>query len=128
LEIVLLNHAPILVVEDEPYIALELQAAIEEAGGEVVGPVGSVRAALALLQKSNVAAAVLDVQLSDGDVTAVAEALVEIGVPVVFQSAKTLPPELRRRCPDAIAYTKPVSAELLLNALLKITRRSTPSA
>jgi hypothetical protein len=43
----LLNRAPILIVEDEPYIALELQTSVEDAGGEVVGPAGSVSAALA---------------------------------------------------------------------------------
>jgi CheY-like chemotaxis protein len=106
----LLNHAPILVVEDEPYLALELTTAIEEAGGEVVGPVGNVTAALALLQKHAVAAAVLDVQLSDRDVTPVAEALVALRVPVVFQSARTLPPDLQRRCPGAVVYKKPISA------------------
>jgi hypothetical protein len=33
-----LKHAPILIVEDESFIALELKATIEEAGGKVVGP------------------------------------------------------------------------------------------
>jgi CheY-like chemotaxis protein len=123
----LLNHAPILVVEDEPYIALELQAAIEEAGGHVVGPVGSVSAALALLQSSAVAAAVLDVQLSDRDATPVAEALIARGVPVVFQSAKSLPPALRERCPQAVVYRKPVDAGSLLQTLVKVTTQRKPA-
>jgi CheY-like chemotaxis protein len=126
-DIVLLNNVRILVVEDEPYIALELQAVIEEAGGAVVGPVGSVSAALKLLQTCVVAAAVLDVQLSDRDVTPVVEVLAARGVPVVFQSAKDMPGELQRRCPDAVVYQKPVSAESLLETLRKITRRDGPS-
>ena len=117
----MLNHAPILIVEDEPYIALELKAAIEDAGGEVIGPVGSARAALALLDGCDVAAAILDVQLSDRDVTPVAEALVALGVPVVFQSAKNLPPDLELRCPGAVFYKKPVSAERLLATLSELT-------
>ena len=36
-----LNRAPILIVEDEPFIALELQLSVEHAGGEVVGPVAT---------------------------------------------------------------------------------------
>jgi CheY-like chemotaxis protein len=123
----LLNSAPILIVEDEAYIALQLQAAIEDAGGQVVGPVGSVAAALVLLQTVVVAAAVLDVQLADRDVTPVAEALTARNVPVVFQSAKNLPPDLQRRCPDAVVYKKPVAAEALLRTLLEITKRSNPS-
>jgi DNA-binding NtrC family response regulator len=125
----LLNHSAILVVEDEPYIALELQAAIEEAGGEVVGPVGSVSAALALLQDCvEIAAAVLDVQLSDREVTPVAQALTALGVPVVFQSAKNLPSDLKRHCPDAVFYKKPVAAEALLETLVEMTQRHGPSA
>ena len=33
----MLNRAPILIVEDEPIIALELQAWVEDADGTVVG-------------------------------------------------------------------------------------------
>jgi CheY-like chemotaxis protein len=122
----LLNRAPILVVEDEPYVALELQATIEAAGGKVVGPVGSVNAALALLETRVVAAAVLDVQLSDRDVTPLAISLVSRGVPMVFQSAKPLPADLRRRCPDAISYDKPVSAESLIETLLILIQPRSP--
>jgi DNA-binding response OmpR family regulator len=123
-----LKDAPILVVEDEPFIALELKATIEEAGGKVVGPVGSVSAALALLQTCVIAAAVLDVQLIDRDVTPVAEALVARGVPLVFQSARSLPPDLLSRCPDAIVFKKPISAETLNAALSALIERKQPSA
>jgi CheY-like chemotaxis protein len=117
-----LKHAPILVVEDEPFIALKLKATIEEAGGKVVGPVGSVSAALALLQTCTIVAAVLDVQLSDRDVTPVAEALVARGIPLIFQSARSLPPNLQLRCPNAVVFKKPISAETLnemLSALIE---------
>ena len=123
----MLNSAPILVVEDEPYVALALQATIEAAGGKVVRPVGSVSAALALLETRAVAAAVLDVQLSDQDVTPVAISLVSRGVPVVFQSAKPLPADLRQCCPDAVSYEKPVSAETLIETLLNLTQSRPPS-
>jgi CheY-like chemotaxis protein len=122
-----LKHAPILIVEDEPFIALELKATIEEAGGKVVGPVGSVSAALALLQTCTIAAAVLDVQLSDRDVTPVAEALVARGVPLVFQSARSLPPDLQLRCPDAVVFEKPISAEILNETLSALIQGQQPS-
>ena len=116
----MLNRAPILIVEDEPFIALELQISVEDAGGEVVGPVGSVSAALALLQSCIVAAAILDVHLRDRDVTPVAEALVTLKVPMVFHTAEGLPPHLLVRYPDAIVYQKPVAAELLLARLAEM--------
>src|ERR1700693_6217710 len=107
----LLNRAPILIVEDEALIALELRESIEDAGGEVVGPVGSASAAVTLVQTCVVAAAILDVHLTDRDVTPVAEALLFLNVPMVFHTAEGLPPHLKLRCPDAIVFRKPVRAE-----------------
>jgi CheY-like chemotaxis protein len=119
----LLGLAPILIVEDEPFIALELKESIEDAGGKVVGPVGSSEAALELLETHAVAAAILDVQLSDGNVTPVATALVALGIPMVFQSGVDLPPDLQSQCPDAVHYKKPVSARLLLKKIVEIISR-----
>jgi hypothetical protein len=75
-----------IIVEDELFIALELQALVEDAGCQVVGPVGSANVALTLLQTCVVAAAILDVQLRDRDVTPVAEALVVLGVRWFFRA------------------------------------------
>ena len=119
----MLNRAPILIVEDEPYIALELQISIEDAGGEVVGPAGSARAALTLLETSVVAGAILDVQLSDRDVTPVADALVARGIPFVFHSSVSVPRNLQVRCRDAIVYKKPAPAEQLLKTLAEMIAR-----
>ena len=84
-------------MEDEALVALTLQASVEDAGGTVVEPVGSVRAAMALLETDDIAAAILDVQLSDGEVTPVAAALCALGIPVIFQSGVGLPPGLSAR-------------------------------
>lgn len=123
MEIVLLNSAPVLIVEDEPYIALELQTSVEEAGGKVLGPTGSVHKALALLETSAVAAAILDIQLSDGDVTPLARALVARGIPVIFQSGVSPPKELKDICPAGLIYKKPVSPELLVGKLAELVKR-----
>jgi CheY-like chemotaxis protein len=118
-----LGLASILIVEDEPFIALELKAAVEEAGGLVVGPVASAEAALELLKRETVAAAILDVQLSDGTVSPVAAVLVQRGIPMVFQSGVNLPADLRERCPDAVHYKKPVAAQLLLSKIAELIDR-----
>jgi CheY-like chemotaxis protein len=118
-----LSSFRILIVEDEPFIALELQALVEEARGVVIGPVGSASEALGLLETCAVSAAILDIQLSDRDVTPVAEALLALNVPMIFQSAVGLPPGLQLRCPDALVYRKPVSSEELISALAEIVRR-----
>jgi len=116
----LLRLAPILIVEDEPFIALELKAAIEDAGGKVVGPVGSASAAMALLQTDVVAAAILDVELSDGNVMPVAATLAARRIPMVFQSGVHLPPDLQRQCPDVQFYKKPASMQLLIEKLAEL--------
>jgi DNA-binding NarL/FixJ family response regulator len=119
----LLELAPILIVEDEPLIALELKAAVEDAGGKVVGPVGSVKGALDLLTADAVVAAILDVELSDGNVVPVATALVQLGIPIVVQSGVDLPADLRRECPDLVHYQKPVSSRLLIEKLAQLLKR-----
>ena len=97
----LLNQISVLIVEDEPFIAVDLAEAVEEARGKVIGPAGSVREALMLIEQHLVQVAILDVNLSDRDVTPVAELLIEGGVPVIFYSGLALPAALRERYPSA---------------------------
>jgi CheY-like chemotaxis protein len=118
-----LNRAPILIVEDEPLIALELQLSVEDAGGLIVGPVGSVSAALALVETCEVAAAILDVHLTDRDVAPVAEALDRLNIPMVFHTAEKLPQHLQLRYPASIVYRKPVVATLLIKGIVEIVRQ-----
>ncbi|HEX4411226.1 MAG TPA: response regulator [Xanthobacteraceae bacterium] len=119
----MLNQSPILIVEDEVLIALVLKASVEDAGGVVVGPVGSVTAAMELVETADIAAAILDVQLSDGDVVPVAEYLCARGVPVIFQSGVSLPAGLKVQCPDAPFHKKPASAEELVKDLAALIDR-----
>jgi CheY-like chemotaxis protein len=116
----MLHRSHILVVEDEPFIALMLQALIEDAGGVVVGPVATSSSALALVQSCAIAAAILDVHLSDRDVEPVAEALASRGVPMVFHTSENLPPHLQNRFPDATVCLKPISLEVLLSKVRKL--------
>lgn len=118
-----LGHLPVLIVEDEPLIALALADAVEKAGGKVIGPVGSVSAALELLNSAIVAVAILDLQLSDGLVTPVIGVLTALEIPIIFNSADTPPSELLSRCPDVTVYRKPVAPELLIGTLAEISGR-----
>jgi DNA-binding NtrC family response regulator len=115
-----LNHAAILIAEDEPFIALDLALAIQDAGGEVVGPAASVKEALALLETRTITAAILDVNLSDGDISPVAERLIGLGIPVIFQTGVGLPPELAARFPALIVHIKPFIAARLVAELASL--------
>jgi CheY-like chemotaxis protein len=116
--VALLNQVSVLIVEDEPFIALDLAVAVEEARGKVIGPAGSVCEALMLIEQHLVQAAILDVNLSDRDVTPIAELLIGGGVPVIFYSGLDLPIALRERYPSAWFCKKPTLPVLLLNKLV----------
>ena len=119
----LLNKVSVLIVEDEPFIALDLATAVEEARGKVIGPAGSVREGLILIEQHLVRAAIVDVKLSDGNVTPIADLLIEGGVPMIFYSGLALPVALRERYPSASAYKKPTPPEQLLNELVALMRK-----
>jgi DNA-binding NtrC family response regulator len=110
----------ILICEDEPFIALDLAASVEEAGGRVVGPAASIAEAERLLASATVQGAILDVHLTDGEVTPVAQRLMEAGIPVIVQTGVGLPDILRERYPDLRAYQKPVPARRLVEELAKL--------
>jgi DNA-binding NtrC family response regulator len=120
---VLLDGAPVLIAEDEPFIALDLAASVEEAGGVVIGPAGSVREAMAALNDNEVAAAILDVHLSDRDVTPVAEMLLERGVPIIVQTGVGLPEALQSRHPELRVHSKPISPSRIIRQLAALLRR-----
>jgi len=77
----------LLIVEDEFLIALELKRIIEELGGSVIGPVGSVESALQLLSNTTADAALLDVNLRERRVMPVAEACQAKGIPFALVTA-----------------------------------------
>jgi CheY-like chemotaxis protein len=71
----------LLIVEDELLIALELQSIVEQLGGTVVGPAGSVEGALQLLSETTPNAALLDANLRGDRVTPVAQACRDRSIP-----------------------------------------------
>ena len=110
----MLSGTLVLVAEDQVFIALDLALAVEDAGGEVAGPVASVKHALELIKTRPIAAAILDSNLTDGDITPVATLLIEAGIPIIIQSGVGLTPELAARYPQLVVHIKPyVAADLV---------------
>jgi CheY-like chemotaxis protein len=106
----------ILVVEDDYVLAMDMRLTLEDVGAEVIGPVGTVRDALRMVEREHIDAAVLDIELHGELVFAVAERLQDDGVPFAFATAyegDILP----RRFTGAPRYQKPISAEAVVNAL-----------
>ena len=80
-----LNGRSILVVEDDPLIALELAALFQSAGAQVLSLRTLAEAAAAVAQGS-VCAAVLDYRLGDDNVATLCEALGGRRIPFVLYS------------------------------------------
>lgn len=102
----------ILVVEDEMLIAMIIEDALQESGGEIVGPVATLEAALKLAAEEKFDAAILDVTIRGGKVYPVAERLLARGIPFVFASGYgdwALPEALR----DKPRLMKPFTAAAL---------------
>lgn len=100
----------ILIVEDEPFIALDLESAVQAHAHDVVGIADSVGSALALARATACDGALIDVRLRDGFTgPAIAETLkAEFGMPFVFVTGNVeqLPED---RCGAAAVVQKPFS-------------------
>jgi DNA-binding NtrC family response regulator len=123
----MLAGSRVLVVEDEALIAMGITAILTEAEGVPVGPASSVREARQLIRDVTVLdAAVLDVNLADGSVTPILEALSARGIPTVIYTGGAVPEDVRHRHPDLIALAKPVLPARLIGELRKAIGTSKP--
>jgi len=80
----ILEGRRILVVEDEPFIALTLEDMLTELGCVVAGTASQVNEALVLIGKGSIDGAVLDVNLGSQKIDPVADALAAKATPFVF--------------------------------------------
>src|SRR3982751_6680450 len=108
----------LLIAEDEYMVAFDLAQFFEDGGAEVVGPVGSVKDALALVasEGGRIDGALLDINLHDDKVYPVADALSAAGVPFVFATgydAQAIP----RAYADVPRCDKPVDRHRLARLL-----------
>jgi DNA-binding response OmpR family regulator len=74
----------VLIVEDEPLIAMLVQEWLEELGCKVLGPAASVSGALELIAGAELEGAVLDVSLGKEESFPIADELRKRRVPFVF--------------------------------------------
>jgi len=79
----------VLVIEDEPIIAADLEAIVEELGHRVVGNAATHTEAVALARKDRPGLVLCDIQLADGSsgLEAAEEILADFDVPVIFITA-----------------------------------------
>jgi CheY-like chemotaxis protein/DNA-directed RNA polymerase specialized sigma24 family protein len=79
----------VLIIEDEPIIALDIEAMVEELGHEVTGIARTHSEAVQMVKQRRPGLVLADIQLADGSsgLEAVNEILTSIDVPVIFITA-----------------------------------------
>ena len=117
-----LSGSSILVVEDEFYLAIDVERVLRNAGALVVGPFPTGHLAIAALN-ANVSAAVVDLNLRRGPEFEVARALRAAGVPFVFLTgydSAMIPAEFA----DIDCFQKPANFTGLLRKLAQLVRKA----
>lgn len=114
----------ILILEDDPWIATDLQAILEAEGHEIVDTLGSLVEAYQHLD-DGFDCALLDIDVIGGKSFGVAEALVERQIPFVFVSASR-PSDLPQPLRQAAFIAKPFEERTLLKSVKDVTFNSSP--
>jgi DNA-binding response OmpR family regulator len=107
----------ILIVEDEPLIALALEAMLLELGFDVAGSAAQVSGALELIGREQIDGAILDVNLGSQRIDPVADILAARACPFFFTTGYSISGLPARHAGRAVLQ-KPFGLEQLLAVLL----------
>ena len=113
-----LTGRSILVVEDEPLIAMAISQALEESGAEVT-TTNTLRHALLLVEHDGLSAAILDHSLGDGNSSLLYARLKERAIPFLIYSGWE---RVEGACKGAPHIIKPASHQVLLAAVEDLIR------
>lgn len=112
----------ILVVEDDPIIALDLKTILEDAGAVVTGPAADLATAFRLAEQHAHDAAVLDVRLEREDTLSLATQLLERRLPFLFQTSDAR--LVTGLFPGVPILRKPFRADHLVASLAELLAKS----
>ena len=113
-----LSGRSILVVESEPFAALEVESGLRDAGARVFG-VHELRQALHMVEHPALSAAVLSQRLGDSNTDAVCRRLDDLGIPFIFHTRYDAT-KAKQRWPGAPVVTKPASSNELIKAMIAL--------
>ena len=113
----------ILIVEDEPLIALELEEFVIDAGFKIAAIAGKLEKALALIESGACDAAIVDANLAGVSASPVASALTARGLPFIVLSGYSSE-QLQGAFSGAIFIQKPYRPARLVEALNYIVPKS----
>lgn len=116
--------AKILLLEDQPFIAVDVEMLLSEHGYEHV-TFSTCESAMEWLNSNTPLTAIVDPRLSDGLCGAVVRELVERGAPFVVYSGETeFPNEIEPAFSKGERLSKPCAPEVLLAAIERALKAS----
>ena len=119
-----LSGKRIILIEDEPLLAMDLESSLTDIGCEVSGSAGTIEAGKLLVAAANCDAALLDVNLAGNPVDELAAALNRRNIPFAFVTGygrAGLPAAFR----DALVLAKPFNDDQLRAVLEQLLQPST---
>lgn len=115
----------ILLVEDNFFVALDMQRMLEAIGCHVVGPAASLEESMALLHAEEVTGAILDINIIGGTSAPIAEELIRLCKPFFFVTGYASPSMLPEGLKQRPRLSKPVDDRTLLAAVTRSFGSST---
>ena len=108
----------VLIVEDDAFIALDIEDVLQEAGYAITGPAATVAEAIALIEADDTPdVALLDYNLGRETSIPVAHRLEELGIPFLFLSGQVSSVMLGKTKTKPIIMSKPFLPDHLVNTV-----------
>ena len=106
----------VLIVEDEPLIALSLEDVLIDAGFQIAGVAARLERALSLIESGACDVAIVDANLAGVSASPAAMALAARGLPFIVMSGYS-PEQMQGEFPDAPFIQKPFRSDLIIEIL-----------
>ena len=118
----ILGGVSLLVVEDEPLIAMDIAMAFEKSGAHITST-NTLKHAVLLVEHDGLSGAILDHALPDGDSSILCARLKERGVPFMIYSGFE---KVEGACAGAPHLSKPATPEMIVSAMAELIRKAKP--
>ncbi|MFZ1105960.1 MAG: response regulator [Hyphomicrobiaceae bacterium] len=115
-----LDNVRVLLVEDEPLVAVGVAHQLAGAGAHVIGPCSTAGRAMAALDEHEIDVAVVDYVLADDNSQGLQATLEHKGIPFIIVTG--YPRVLVRRDMRQRVLSKPISAEVLASTVKSLSR------
>ena len=116
----MLDNVKVLLVEDEPLVAVGVADQLAGAGAHVIGPCSTTGQAMAALDEHDVDVAVIDYVLADDNSEELQTTLERKGIPFIIVTG--YPRVLVRRDVRQHVLSKPISPEVLASTVKSLSR------